>query len=115
MLFNSVFDLGKFPEEWNIGMIISLYKKGDVGNPDNYRGISLLTIIGKIFTSILERRIRNWTVVNDTIHEAQAGFRNDYSTTDQIFVLQFLCQKYLRKSNHRFYSCFVDFKKLLIL
>lgn len=111
ILFNTVLDSGTFPDSWNVGMIIPLYKKGDVYDPNNYRGISLLNIMGKIFTSILECRIRTWLELNEVIHECQAGFRNNYSTVDNMFVLQSLCQKYLRKPKHRFYAAFIDFRK----
>lgn len=67
--------------------------------------------MGKIFTSLLELRIRTLVQLNETIHESQAGFRNNYSTTDNMFVLQSLCQKYLRKPKHRFYAAFIDFRK----
>ena len=49
--------------------------------------------------------------LHEILHECQAGFRADYSTSDNIFVLQSLCQKYLRKPKHRFYAAFIDFKK----
>ena len=56
-LFNRLFSSGMFQESWSKSVIIPLYKKGDVNNPENFRGISLLDVIGKIYTSILNRRI----------------------------------------------------------
>ena len=50
-----------------------------------YRGISLLSIISKCFTSILNKRLYTWLEENSKISESQAGFRKNYSTTDQIF------------------------------
>ena len=42
-LCNAIFNQGIFPEEWTKSIIVPLHKKGDWGNPDNYRGISLLS------------------------------------------------------------------------
>lgn len=56
LLFNSMFDTGIFPNLWNVGILLSLFMKGDTSNPNNYRDISLLNVMGKLFTSIIERR-----------------------------------------------------------
>lgn len=50
-LFNLVLQSGKVPEAWSVGIIVPIYKnKGDRDNPDNHRGITLLSCVGKIFT-----------------------------------------------------------------
>jgi len=59
-LFNKLFDSGHFPDDWTRSVIIPLLKKGDVLNPENYRGISLLSITSKVFTKILNTRLYNW-------------------------------------------------------
>ena len=110
-LFNAIFDNGEFPSIWNIGMIVPLFKSGNVSDPSNYRGISLLNISGKLFATILERRLRAWVDINELLDEGQAGFRPEYSTTDNLFTLQSLCTKYLSRSGGRFYCAFIDFKK----
>jgi hypothetical protein len=47
-LFNIIFDSGFFPEIWSKGVILPLYKnKGDINDPDNYRGITILSCFGK--------------------------------------------------------------------
>ena len=57
-LFNVVLDSGIVPTEWCIAMIIPIFKnKGESTNPDNYRGITLLSCLGKLFTSVLNNRI----------------------------------------------------------
>ena len=52
-LFNKMYHLGYFPEQWAEGHIIPIFKKGDRNEASNYRGITLLSIIGKLFTRIL--------------------------------------------------------------
>ena len=68
-------------------IIVPIHKKGDIHLVDNYRGVSLLSVVSKCHTSILNTRLYNWLEENDKIVEMQAGFRRNYSTTDQMFNL----------------------------
>lgn len=53
-LFNVILDTGRIPKVWTERFIVPIYKnKGDTGNPDNSRGITLLSYTGKLFTSCL--------------------------------------------------------------
>ena len=72
---------GEFPTSWSKIVIITLYKKADINVPGNYRGIALLDICSKVYTSILTRRITFYVNINDKIREEQGGFRYGYSTT----------------------------------
>ena len=50
-IFNDIIENGTFPTEWNIGVIKPIYKqKGDKKSPANYRGITLTSCLGKLFT-----------------------------------------------------------------
>ena len=110
-LFNKVFSSGVYPEEWSKAIVIPIFKKGDVNLPDNYRGISLINIACKCYTSILNKRLYSWMEQNNKIVENQAGFRKMYSTTDQIFNLYAVIQKCLNRDGQKVYVAFVDFKK----
>jgi Reverse transcriptase (RNA-dependent DNA polymerase) len=110
-LFNSVFDSGDYPSVWTGAIVVPIHKSGDVDNPDNYRGISLLSILGKVFATILNKRLAGWASDNNKIDEVQSGFRAGYSTIDNIFVLYSIVQKYLLKRSGKLYVCFVDFRK----
>ena len=71
-----------------IGKIIPLYKgKGDIKKAGNYRGITLLSCLGKLFTSMLNRRLTKFLEQNNVLHENQAGFRKGYGTVDHILYL----------------------------
>ena len=98
-----------FPSAWGKAMICTLYKGGDVNLPKNYRGISLLSVIGKLFTYILNARLVKWAEDENVYYEEQAGFRKGYSTTDQIFNLSIMVNKYLSKKKGRMYVAFIDF------
>ena len=110
-LFNRLFMNGLFPTCWSHSILIPLHKKGDINNPDNYRGISLLDVFGKIYTSIINRRITFYINIYGKISDAQAGFREGYSTIDNAFILNALIQNHIMRKQSRLYVCFVDFKK----
>jgi hypothetical protein len=110
-LFNSIFDKSIYPIEWAKAIIVPIHKKGDLHKADNYRGISLLSIVSKCYTSILNSRLYQWLEDNSKISEEQAGFRRGYSTVDQIFNLYAVAQKCLSKKGQKLYVAFVDFKK----
>ena len=59
-LFNLIFDSGIFPDMWRDGLLSPLYKRGNRLNPDNYRGITLLSVLGKLFTRVLNNRLESW-------------------------------------------------------
>ena len=59
-LFNIVFKSGVIPDLWSVGVICPIYKnKGDTANPDNYRGITILSCYGKLFTAVLNNRLKS--------------------------------------------------------
>jgi hypothetical protein len=109
--FNYIFYSGQYPEVWTKGIIVPIYKKGDPDCADNYRGISLLSLLGKCYTSILNTRLYLWLEENDKISEAQAGFRRGYSTIDHVFTLYAATQKYLLKKGGKLYVAFIDLRK----
>ena len=74
-LFNELYDRGEIPSDWCKNIICPLYKGGPSTNPENYRGISLINSISKIFTGILTTRLQKWAEENSVIDESQAGFR----------------------------------------
>ena len=57
-LFNKLYNASLFPAVWSKSVIVPIFKKGDDDNPDNYRGISLLSIVSKVFTAILNKRLK---------------------------------------------------------
>jgi hypothetical protein len=153
-LFNKILKSGKFPKLWNHSLISSIYKSGDPNDYNNYRGISVASCLGKLFTkftwiycirihifdkfekvtpnalilyfleksisvyaveslftSLLQKRLTDYLEINKLISFNQGGFRSGYRTTDHIFILKTLINKYLHKLKSKLYVCFVDFKK----
>ena len=110
-LFNLVLNTGFIPTNWCIGIIVPLYKnKGSVDDPDNYRGITLLSCLGKLFTAVIDSRLTAYLEKAGMLGDEQAGFRAGYSTIDHVFVLHCLIDLYLSQRK-RLYCAFVDYKK----
>ena len=110
-LFNLILDCGKVPLDWTVGILCPIYKKkGSVKDPDNYRPITLLSCLGKLFTSILNNRISYYFDICNLMGEEQAGFREDYCTLDHTFTLYCLIDIYLSQKK-RIYCAFIDYKK----
>ena len=90
ILIRRVWHEGVVPEDWKKALIVPLFKKGDPINIDNYRGISLLRIPGKVFAIVLKNRLEKWA--DGLLMEGQCGFRKGRSCNDAIFSLKGLCE-----------------------
>ena len=111
MFSNMILDSGVMPSEWLIGMIVLIYKnKGDIEDVNNYRGITLLSCLGKLFTSILNDRLTMYSITINIINETQAGFRQDYSTLHHIFLLKSVIDLFNWRKK-KLFCLFVDYKK----
>ena len=81
-LFNVILDSDISLEQWSVGIIKPLYKNsGDRSCPDNYRGITILSCLGKLFSNLLNDRLTQFVNKNNIIGPEQAGFRSGFSTT----------------------------------
>ena len=91
-------------------MIHLIFKSGDANDPSNYRGITVTSVLAKLFAMMLEARSSQWAETQKLRAEGQAGFRKDHRTTDNVFIISTLISN-ARKSKRKLYCCFVDFKK----
>lgn len=96
------------PNDWKEAIICPIHKKGDKLRCENYRGISLLSIGYKIFTTSIKNKLE--PISERLLGEYQAGFRRERSTTDQLFTLKQLLEKCWER-NVNIYQIFVDFKQ----
>ena len=110
-LFNIIFETGILPDSWLEGRIIPIFKnKGDHSNPENYRPITILSCLSKVFTSVLNNRLTKYLDSTGGLNENQAGFRKGYSTIDHIFSLNTLLELH-RAKKQKLYCAFIDFSK----
>jgi len=105
-LFNKVLDTCTIPDGWRKGTIVSVFKAGDSTDPNNYRGITLLPVVDKLFTSLLASRIAEAA----PCHFNQFGFCKGRGTAEAQF--NFVCALQARilekQSSHAF---FLDIRK----
>ena len=109
-IFNKIYDSGIYPDSWCNGVIVPIHKKGDVFNPSNYRGITLVNVIAKIFSLTLRNKLNKWCETEHILNDYQFGFRDKRSTADAIFILHATIQKIL-SSNSKLWCAFIDYEK----
>ena len=79
--------------------------------PSNYRGITIMSCLGKLFNSVLNTRLNEYLTENNVISKTQIGFQKKARTTDHMFVLCTLIEKYTKQNKAKLFTCFIDFKK----
>lgn len=107
-LFNKILYTEHIPEQWKESIIILLHKKGNRNEITNYRPISLITNLYKIFISIILKRIQ--PIIEAQLSVEQAGFRHSYSTMDHIHSINLLIQKSI-EYNFPLYLLFIDYRR----
>ena len=81
-VLNVVWRSGKTPQEWRDAIIIPIHKKGCRTECGNYRGISLLSVVGKIYARIVSDRSK--VLTNALVMDEQGGFRAGRGCIDQV-------------------------------
>ncbi|TWW66772.1 hypothetical protein D4764_20G0008040 [Takifugu flavidus] len=93
---------------WQTGVVVPIFKRGDQRVCSNYRGITLLSLPGKVYARVLEKRIR--LIVEPLIEEEQCGFRPGRGTTDHLFTLAGVLEGSWEFAQP-VHMCFVDLEK----
>ena len=110
IFFNHILENETFPSSWSKGVVIPVYKKGEYSDTNNYRGITLTSCFSKLFTVLINERLKCWANENSLLTDAQFGFKSNYSTVDAIFVLKSLIDRQLY-AKKKLYCCYVDLLK----
>ena len=97
------------PAEWRDATLVPVPKKGDLSVCDNWRGISFLDVMGKLFARIINDRLQ--AVVENSVADSQCGVRAGRGYVDMVFCVRQLVEKIIAK----FSSCLLIFPKLMIL
>ena len=106
--FQLVFDTGIIPLIWRKSIIFPIHKDSttDKRLPMNYRGISLLSCISKLYSNLINRRLSKYLEDNDILAEEQNGFRRARSCEDHIFTPNSII-----RNNKLTFATFIDLKK----
>ena len=109
-IFNKSLSLGKFPEKLKIAQVIPIFKSGSRQDPGNYRPISLLPIIGKVFEKIVHARVYSFLIAKGILDPNQYGFQCGKSPELAFLDLH---SKIINAYENKLNSCsiFLDFAK----
>lgn len=110
-LFTKIWEAESVPQDFKDAQIVHIFKrKGDRACCDNHRGISLLSIAGKVLARILLNRLSGYVFLQDIVPESQCGFRCGRGTTDMIFTVRQIQEK-CREQHRDLYMVFIDLTK----
>ncbi|GFY40059.1 retrovirus-related Pol polyprotein from type-2 retrotransposable element R2DM, partial [Trichonephila inaurata madagascariensis] len=87
-VFNRVQQSTSVPQSWKNSRVVLIFKKGDPLNISNWRPISLLNTMGKVFSSVLASRLSSWATINDRLSPFQKGFRENEGCVEHNFLLE---------------------------
>jgi hypothetical protein len=104
-IMNTVF-FGAYPSEWTKSKIFVIHKKGPVCDPGNYRGISVMNVLPKLYDSILNKRLSLW--YKPCVE--QAGAQAGRGCEEQLLTLR-LYIDLARKKRYVLYVIFIDYIK----
>ena len=107
-LFNDAWEVESIPQVWVDATLVLILKKGDLTKCDNWRGISLLDVVGKVFASIVQTRLQESAA--DFLPESHCGFRRGRSCSDMIFSVRQMIEKTIEHQAKSFFI-FIDLKK----
>ena len=80
VIFNCSINTGIFPDEWKCSKVIPLFKHGERGDLNNYRPISIIPVVAKVFERIIFDQIYAFLADSNLLCNSQSGFRCLHST-----------------------------------
>lgn len=107
-LLNDIYETGNIPSDWLVSTFITIPKKGRTKKCEDYRTISLMSHVLKLFLKIIHERL--YRKLEENIGDTQFGFRSGFGTREALFTLQVLIQR-CRDVNKDVYACFIDLEK----
>ena len=109
ILFNTVFETEDYPSIWCEGIINPLYKNNSKMLPENYRKITIMSALGKLFETVLNNRLIYAQAKMKTDDPFQNGFKQRRRAIDNAYILNSVIEKSIA-TKRPLYVCFVDFK-----
>ena len=109
-LYNRMFNSAEYPRAWGEGIISPIFKKGDINDASNYRGIMLINVLAKVYSQLLLNRLTDWSEKYEKISKNQFGFQKGKSIVDCVFILHAVISKVLN-AGQKLYCVFIDYEK----
>jgi hypothetical protein len=110
VILNRLFLGGIYPPEWSQGIIVPIFKAGDTMDASNYRGITLVPMLGTLFAILLCTRISEWVEDKNLRASCQAGFQKDHRTGDQLFIHRTIVETSIYEKKP-LYCAYIDYSK----
>ena len=110
LVLNKVWKGQEFPEEWKTGIIVPILKKGGKDQVGNYRGVTLLNTLYKIYATIINNRLKKEIEEKKMLPDTQSGFRKERGTIDNIYILKHAIDKEISQQGGKVYALFIDLK-----
>ena len=111
LFFDKLFSHCTQPEIYSLNFLITILKKGENWDPDNYRGIAVGSALAKIFSLIILDRVEYIVNKARPISPHQIGFKKGHRTSDHIFVLHSIVNKIVKTDKGKLFIAFIDFCK----
>jgi hypothetical protein len=109
-IINEIYNTGHIPSEWLVSVLVPIYKnKGSSSDPNNYRGIALMSIVAKLFNRLLLERLRGG--LETKLRYNQNGFRKLRSTAQHVLAARRLIEEIRDSQTGKLVSIFIDFTK----
>lgn len=109
-LLSKVWNMGYMPKAWENAVVVPIPKKGDLSQRDNYRGISLMSVVQKILSTVIADRVQRGLVATNRIRREQSGFINREEAVAQAACLVEVLER-RKKEGKETWLCFIDFAK----
>ena len=109
VLFNFILNSGEYPDIWSEGLVNPIHKKESKTDPGNYRKVTVLPALGKLFDIILNARLTSMKEMMESYDRLQFGFREKHGAVDNAFILDSIID--INKARGRpTYVCYIDLK-----
>ena len=110
-LFNTILKNSFYPSVWKFDILHPIHKSEEKDDPNNFRGISIASCFGKLFTTLLRNRLQGVCDKNNLISKFQGSGKKNSRTADNHMIIRFLFDKIVKGEKNKLYCCFVDIKK----
>ena len=107
-LMQEVWEEGSVVADWKDAELVPIPKKGNLKQCNNWRGISLLDVVGKVFARVFQEQLQ--TIADSVLPESQCGFHEGRGCVDMIFAARQLVQM-CREHDESLFELFMDSKK----